>query len=326
MTTLTRIRTKVRRLTSSPSINQLSETDLDNAINDFYTLEFPGSIRTLNLEETYTFYTSTNVDVYEFPRDSYSSISKPVFISGVQSDFYEDRQLFFSRYPITSYSQDLTTGDGTSGPFTGTLTNLPVLRQGPPGGNNADSRVLISAVDSTGATVAATDTSVSGDVGTLTGDGVSAGTVNYVTGAVSITFTSTIPSGNTITSQTVPYVAGKPIAALFYNDRITLRPVPNKAYKVQFNAYVLPTQLLNDNDSPEVKQWWEYIAYGAARKIFLDRQDMEGLASIQQEFDRQERICLRRTIVQNSQKRISTIYSDGAGYGFANYLGNNFGA
>jgi hypothetical protein len=40
---------------------------------------------------------------------------------------------------------------------------------------------------------------------------------------------------------------------------------------------------------------------------------MDGLQSIFGSFKEQETIALRRTIVQNSQKRISTIYENGGG-------------
>lgn len=319
---LSRIRTKVRRLTSSPSINQLSEIDLDNAINDAYTLDLPGHLRTTSLEETYTFYTQPNVDVYDFPKNDYSSISKPLFVAGYPSDWYQDRHQFYNRYPIREYDQDLTTGNGTVGPFTGTITNLPVLRRGPPTGANYDSKVLISAVDATGASITAVDTSVAGDVGTLTGTGVAAGTINYLTGAVSITFNNAIPSPNAINSQTVSYVASRPQACLFYDDQLTVRPVPDKAYKCQLNAYVLPSVLLADSDIPEVAQWWTYISFLAAKRIFEERQDNEGIASIMPSLKEQETIALRRTIMQNSQKRIATIYSGNDEYQHADYKGS----
>jgi hypothetical protein len=309
--TLARIRTKVRRLTSSPGTSQLSEADLDNAINDFYTLSLPGHLRTFNLEKTYTFYTQANVDVYDFPKDLYSSVSQPLLISGYESDWYQDRESFFRRWPIRDYDQDLVTGDGTVGPFTGTITNVPILRRGPVTGAAFEPRVLISAIDSTGATIIAEDTSVTGDVGTLSGIGVASGTINYITGAVSITFDNAIVSPNVINSQTVSYVASRPLSALFYADQLTIRPVPDKAYKCQLNAYILPTTLIADADTPEIAQWWEFIAFGAAKKIFEERQDMDGLQSIFGSYKEQETIALRRTIVQNSQKRIATIYSDG---------------
>lgn len=319
---LSRIRTKVRRLTSSPSINQLSEADLDNAINDAYTLDLPGHIRTFNLEKTYDFYTQPNVDVYDFPKNTYSSVSKPLFVAGYPSDWYQDRSQFFNRYPIRDYDQDLATGDGTVGPFTGTITNVPVLRRGPPAGAAYEPRVLISAVDSTGVAVIAEDTSVSGDVGTLTGTGVAAGTINYITGAVSITFDNAIVSPNVINSQTVAYVASRPQACLFYNDQITVRPVPDKAYKCQLNAFILPTALLTDADIPEIAQWWTYISFLAAKRIFEERQDNDGIAGIMPSLKEQETIALRRTIVQNSQKRIATIYSGGSEYQHADYKGS----
>ena len=304
MTTLERIRTKVRRLTSSPSENQLTMANLDLAINDFYTLDLPAHLQTFNLRDVFTFFTNENVDVYAFPTNTFSSILPPFFVAGYQSDFFQNREQFFRSYTTRAFDEDLVAGDGTVGPFT-------VLRRGPPTGVTFESKVLISAVDATGTTVIAEDTVVTGDVGTLTGVGVAAGTINYLTGAISITFTNAIPTGNQINTQTVSYVTNRPQACLFYNDQFTIRPVPDKVYKCQIDAYILPTALLLATDSPEVQQWWQFLAAGAAKKLFEERQDNDGIASVMGFYKEQELIVLRRTIMQNAIKRTATIYSEG---------------
>ena len=75
-------------------------------------------------------------------------------------------------------------------------------------------------------------------------------------------------------------------------------------------AYKQPTQLMNDNQLPDLDHWWQYIAYGAAKKVFEDRTDMGGVSMIMPEFKEQERFVLRRTLVQNSNNRVATIYSE----------------
>ena len=64
---------------------------------------------------------------------------------------------------------------------------------------------------------------------------------------------------------------------------------------------------------PELEEWWQYIAYGAAKKVFEDRMDLESVQSIMPEFKKQEMLCQRRTIVQNTNERTSTIYTEQTG-------------
>ena len=74
--------------------------------------------------------------------------------------------------------------------------------------------------------------------------------------------------------------------------------------------YTQPTELLSSGQSPDLQEWWQYIAYGASKKIFEDRMDLDSVQSIMPEFKMQERLCLRRSIVQQTSQRTSTIYTD----------------
>ena len=73
------------------------------------------------------------------------------------------------------------------------------------------------------------------------------------------------------------------------------------------------------SDSPALNEWWQYIAYGAAKKIFEDRLDMDSVQLILPEYKKQEALCLRRTLVQYANERTMTIYTEqtqpGRGYG-----------
>ncbi len=75
-------------------------------------------------------------------------------------------------------------------------------------------------------------------------------------------------------------------------------------------VYVQPTELLLSNQSPDLQEWWQYIAYGAAKKVFEDRMDLDSVQQIMPEFKMQERLCLRRSIVQQTSQRSTTIYTD----------------
>jgi hypothetical protein len=109
---------------------------------------------------------------------------------------------------------------------------------------------------------------------------------------------------------------------LYYDEKFTLRPVPDDAYQVQVDAYIRPTELLASNQSPDLEQWWQYIAYGAAKKILEDRMDMDTVAQILPEFKQQERLVLRKTIVTQTKERVATLYTDQAdtlGRGYNGY-------
>lgn len=149
--------------------------------------------------------------------------------------------------------------------------------------------------------------------------------INYVTGRFTISFINPPKANAKINSQTVPYTASIPYAMLWFNNQFTLRPIPDQAYKVQIEAFIRPTNLLASGQSPELEEWWSYIAYGASRKVLQDRLDMETLAMIDPEFRVQEMLCQRRTLVQLSNQRIPTIYSrhGGGQVGWSN--GNMFG-
>ena len=111
---------------------------------------------------------------------------------------------------------------------------------------------------------------------------------------------------------------------LFWNNEITIRPVPDKVYKIEIEAFQTPTQFMSVNEVPTVNQWWQYIAYGAAIKILQDRQDISGLENHMPEFLRQEALVLERQANDEIGQRNATIFSSSTpnqGYGSYWYAG-----
>lgn len=306
--TLTAIRTKVRRLTRSPSEQLLSTADIDEYINTFVLYDFPSHLRLSSLRTVFTFFTEPNQDVYqtvtddpESPfynfKDKYITTHEPVYIAGYLSMFSQSREQFFSVYPMTNNIASIgTTGDGVTTTFSGTLAAVPVLKN----------QVLFDSVNNAGTGLELHDDGL----GNLIGTGVSTGTIDYVTGAFTLNFETAPGAGKQINSQTVPYVAALPQALLWFQDTLTLRPVPDQPYRVDLEAYIRPTALLADDQSPELQQWWQYIAYGASKKVFEDRMDLDSVQQILPEFKQQERLVVRTTIVQQTKERTATIYSE----------------
>ncbi len=317
LSTLNKIIIKIRRLTRSMSEDQLSNDEIINYVNTFILYDFPEHLRLQTLRSTFTFYASPNIDVYDTNttdplnplfnfKNKYISVHTPIYIAGYQSMFSQSREQFFAIYPMVNSILSIgTAGDGVTTAFSGTIANIPFLQ------NN----VLFSSVDINGNALAVIDQPVSSTQGVLVNanDGSLAGflpAVNYVTGEFDFTFPTAPASGQAINSQTVPYVASQSQALLFYDTKFTLRPVPDQPYRVDMEVYLRPDELLDQDQQPLLSEWWEYMAYGAAKKIFEDRMDPESVSTIMPEFKKRESLINRRTIVQQTDQRTSTIYTE----------------
>lgn len=344
--TLSSIRTKIRRITGRPSTTQITDAEIDNYINTFYLYDMPEHLKMESLRYNYQFVTTANVPVYDLPTDIYLTSMPPVFIGGYQSYMTQSRENFFRINPNLNFlQQSIATGAGVN-TFTATLTNLPItpgFKPNPPGAYSTtvftapkyiNWNVLISAAGPANATSGLTPSYslVDDGQGNLfaptdadSNPSNKRGTINYITGAVSVTnFPISVPTGNAINAQYIPYVASRPQSCVFFQDQFILYPIPDQAYTVSFEAYKLPAAFLNDpsgTTSPQINEWWQLLAYGASDKIFTDFGDLESAAKYRPLLDEQMNLVLRRTIVQQTSERTSTIYTEQntfPGYGFGN--------
>lgn len=175
------------------------------------------------------------------------------------------------------------------------------------------SNVYVTAIDTNGNLNIAQDTPLSSTTGTLIQYNVNnipmnVGTVNYLTGAISVTFLNQIPSTSAINSQAIPYTPGRPQALLFYDNTFSFRPIPDKPYLFQIDAYYNPAAFLATTNAVPYRWMTEYFARGAARKILTDYGDVEQLQFYEPYFREQENFVLRKTTRQNSNVRTATIY------------------
>jgi hypothetical protein len=372
--TLAAIQQKVRRLTRSPSENQLTTDDLNNYINTFVIYDFPEHLRMFNLRTTFKFWTNPYQDVYPTDiasfgtasdamanplynfQNRYLTVHDPFYVAGFQVFYTQSREQLFGIYPLTNSIQSINRyGDGTTTQFSGFIPLLgpgpnPTFQRG--GACLIKGSVLFDSVDINRNGLSLVDVPV---LDAVTGNPTIWGNlypsssdaykqalitppmasapyipgvdglfqfnyINYVTGQYVITFLIPPLAGQRINSQTIPQVVSRPQAVLFFDNKFIVRPVPNQAYQVNFEAYMRPTQLFQTNSVPTLEEWWQYIAYGAAKKVFEDRLDMDSVQLILPEYKKQETLCLRRTIVQNTNERVATIYTEqtnfGAGSGF----------
>jgi hypothetical protein len=112
---------------------------------------------------------------------------------------------------------------------------------------------------------------------------------------------------------------------MYYGNVFRLRPIPDDVYEISFQVQQTLTDFINASDVPELDQWWQYIAYGAAKKVLEDRMDMDSIQLIAPEFKQQERLVLRRSIVQQTNERVPTIYTEGVGVGAGGFSNGNGG-
>lgn len=300
--TLEQIRAKVRRITGRLSVNQLSNDDLDDYINDFYVYDLPKHLKNWNLKNYLSpiFGSDSalipNRAVYVFDANSFTNIGPPFYVGGYEIQYFQDVEQFFNFFPNRAIVQQLSTGTGIAGPYSGTISATPILEQS----------IFISAVNNAGTSLHCT----ANNAGVLTGDVLAGGTIDYQTGAVAgLTWNAgIINTGEPIWAQSTTYVSGRPQAVLFANMSLTFYPVPDIAYEVYCTVYQNPDEL-SAGDQPLIRDWWNLIAYGAAQKIFAENLDMDSYAKIQPLFDNYKRLVERRTLVQIKNQRVLTIYT-----------------
>ena len=277
----------------------------------------------------------TQQTLYDF-QNKYLTINPPLYVAGYQSFYTQSREQFFQIYPnITNISQIGYSGDGLTTSFSGVVTNA----QGAilvPGQSQqtcfVKGTVLFDSIDINANGLALVDVPV---LDATTGNPTNYGNlyvpgtqpvapnqplasppytpgvggilannyINYITGQFVITFPFAPAIGAQINSQTVQVQVSLPQAVCYYDNTFIVRPVPDQPYEVNFEVYVRPSQLLQTNSSPELNEWWQFIAYLCALKVFQDRMDMESCEMIMPELKKQERLCLRRTIVQITNER-----------------------
>jgi len=338
--TLQAIQTKVRRLTRSPSLSQLDNFQLNDYINTFILYDFPEHLRLFSLRTLLTFYTQPGVDVYDTNttvttdplynfKNKYVAVHPPVYMAGIQSYYTQWRDVFYGQWPQTNTIADTQLrGNNTSGPFSGRVTapstGLPFLLQ---------ESINFNCLNTSGTSMIMVDVPINNIIGNLTPADVPlvppfdttqnpANYINYVTGQYVITFPSNTQTTAPIWFEGILYQPGKPCAMLYYDNKFTIRPVPDKTYAIQIEVDMRPTELMNEADIPMLEQWWQYIAYGAAKKIFEDRMDLDSVQAIMPEFKMQERLVLRTTLMQQANERTVTIYTQGKNYN-CGWFGND---
>lgn len=135
------------------------------------------------------------------------------------------------------------------------------------------------------------------------------GTVNYVTTSITVNFPVAPAAGTMINVWASTYQVGRPYNLLFWNNELTIRPVPDNVYLCEVEAYQTPAQFMSVSDNPVLNQWANYLAYGTACEILRERQDMEGVENLMEGFKRQEALVLERQAVEEINQPNITMFN-----------------
>ena len=112
---------------------------------------------------------------------------------------------------------------------------------------------------------------------------------------------------------------------LFFQSQFTLRPIPDRGYTIELVAYRQPSQALLGSEDPsipvlsgvpELKEWWELLAAGAAKKVYEDRLDPDGVSLMDKMLQERYAVAESRTYAQLGKQRINTIFADQLQYNY----------
>lgn len=273
---------KVRALTATPT-DQLSDTQITDYINTYYVYTMPFELKEQINLQPYNFTTFANIDVYAVS-GAFQTDEPMAYANGFPLIFYQDRDVFFQDWP-QQYTQDqVATGTGVVTAYSGTTQAFPIIQ----GTFTITDQIQVAFDKSDGIlyqTIAGVDTGV--------------GTINYVTGAFTVTFNSVSATTTTISDNYQAYQPARPQGVLFYNNRFTFRPIPDQVYQISMQGFITQVELgPTPNEFPLQTEWGQLISYGAALDIFADRGDLGAYNNFYPIFKRYENVALGRFVEQ----------------------------
>lgn len=348
--TYQQIELTVRRLIAASGQSNMPSSVIQQATNTYYNNDFPYGIKMDQMKSVYTFFTRPYIDRYPIDVNYIQGIRAPLFVDGIQGSFFKDRQAFFSVWPRFPTIFNSLSGNGIQKIFSGNIPGPILSKEFVLGGTDINGNAISVNDDGFGnlrlqvpnpitstppAYVAGLTNQIPGmyntnlgnpglnNVNTQTATYQGVGNVNYVTGNFTINFPVAPADGTKLTGWASQYQPGKPYCLMFWNNELTIRPVPKLIHKIEIECYLSPVQFLNTTDSPILNQWWQLIAYGVAREILRQAQDFDGVENLREGFERQEALVLERQTVEELFVPTPTIFSSptnclsfNAGFGF----------
>lgn len=289
--TLGRIRQKVRQVTGRFGTDELSNSDVDRYINNYYQYTFPAEVKLDKEHVYYEFLTTPNQAYYDQPLTQYTNFQPPATANNLGMVWYQSPGLFIQQNTNQNGLQYnfLTpwTGDGVTTTFSTTVTGYPIL----PGSVTVESLMsndVVETFQDTNQDWSYADVVVTGSPGGTM-------TLNYNAGTVDVTFSIAPADGANINLNYIVFNATRPQAILMYNNQFQLWPIPDQVYVIRMQAYQIVQPLESSTDTPGLNEWGPCIAYGASRDISADYGEMDAYATITALYKEQVDYIMRRT-------------------------------
>ncbi|MES2409029.1 MAG: hypothetical protein V4509_01870 [Patescibacteria group bacterium] len=261
--TLQDIEQTARQISGQLSATQLSSEQLDFFINAYYQYDLPRKLKIEEFYVQYTFPLEQNVSTYTLPGDftdglAFTHVEPKLYVNGVPIRYTQDTDVFYGVIPANFSTEQVGVGNGVTTSFNYTTNFQPIVSGFP-------SSVMVAVIPGQTNPPGIQEQLVDDGFGILDGDGT--GTVNYISGAISVTPT-TIPAVNSTIEVTYHFEqVGRPNTVLFYNRQFIFYPTPDTLYQGRIDAFKQPLALVDPTDVPLKPEWGEIIAIGAAMKI-----------------------------------------------------------
>lgn len=274
--TLGDIAAKVRNVTGTPSTEQLTDNQIYDYINRYYSFTMPFELKEQVNLQAYNFTTFANQDVYAVS-GAFQTDEPMAYANGFPLIFYQDRDIFFQDWP-QQYTQDfVSAGNGVTVTFAGTTQASPIIagtyfitdgtqKLSDIGQTVTGEQVAVGAgIAAVGGTLTfkpiqagtlqifnqGIESFSDNGLGILTGTAGGTGTINYTTGVWTATFAVAVGVGVPITANySLPNTSG----ILSGNGTGTINYVTG-AFSATFTAAPATTATVSDN----------YQAYQPAR-------------------------------------------------------------
>lgn len=314
---LERIRIKVRRYVGRLSEERIEDEQLNYYIFEVMRYDLAEDLSFTKIKTTWDLITTPNIGVYDLTKIQIPDPSGDdmVRVINLYEDFMPKAELNGSclswkrdqcDFHISSRQCEKKTikGTGTQGPYTFDL-NAPILQ-------GSTYLYLNSRYNDP---IIYVDKPLNRNLGTFSNTKAIEtidSYIYYVEGKAQITFKDAVSEDSTISVLCKSYRAGKP-SSIFFDGRVFyLNPIPDDIYVITIACYKNPIRLLLDNDSPEVDKWSDYIALGAAKRIFRESDNHDAKQRFAQDLREEQNKNIYREDQQYKARRINSrnIYND----------------
>ncbi len=317
--TLAEQRTLYRKLIGRPTTGQLSNSDADDNLNDYYQNQFPFDVDDQFFKEWLTqALSATDNGIYDLDA-SVLVILEPVKVNGDTQIFTMDHEKFFQEFPgnftgafvINDAGVALAIGtSSTSAAKNGNAFSYNI------GGNaypeavdtetelsgdtvpvnkygawrleiDVDGTVSIQAADDNATGYATVGLAVQG----LRAESSTKAAMGYVT-AINTAVGGFVPGTTSLNAGTVTATftdgwnsrRGIPSWVLLFDEQLYVEKKSDDVRELKAPYLRKPTEMTEDSSVPEDVRWGEAIAYGAAISFLVSDQDIDGAREIETKF------------------------------------------